>query len=380
MKILVDENIPLADELFGRHGELVRSAGREIDNSMVQSVDALIIRSVTKVSQELLQGSRVKFVGSATIGKDHVDEAWLQQRGIGFANAPGCNAQSVAEYVVAALLEAENADFSEQELADKSVAVIGYGNVGSAVATKLNLLVKSVVACDPPLAEQQSIDGVSAREHTFVSLETALQQDIICLHTPLTKDGAHPTLGMIDGKKISALSPGTLLLNAGRGGVIDESKLLERLHSQNDLVVVLDVWDAEPNINQALLKKVFIGTPHIAGYSLQGKHQGSRMIYQAFCDCFGLENASEEIAGNNDFIGTGGSQGLLDYVRCSYDIWQDHNELQKSFEQENAGKFFDTLRKNYRERNEFKCFSTGQSQNLETSLREKLKVLGFDVS
>lgn len=389
MKIVVDENIPLAVELFGQHGELSLVPGRQIDSTTVKDADALIVRSVTAVNKSLLEGSKVRFVGSATIGKDHIDESWLAENKIGFTSAPGCNAISVAEYVVAALMEvlaaASSGDVEAFNLSEKSVAVIGYGNVGKAVAKKLNPLVRSVMACDPLVAEQSSLDvregGSLEFDHQLVSLEVALQQDIICLHTPLTTQGSYPTLSMIGAKEIASLAPGTVLLNAGRGGVVDEASLLERINNCGDLRVVFDVWESEPNINPTLLEKVFLGTPHIAGYSLQGKQQGTQMVYEAFCNWFKLDGKAggELNQGTSISVSGSASTSLIDSVRASYDIWQDHYDLQKGIAREDLGAYFDALRKGYRIRNEFRFFSVTESEAVDPQVQKVLKSLGFNL-
>jgi erythronate-4-phosphate dehydrogenase len=280
MKIVADENIAFAREFFADIGELMLLPGRGITRADVQDADVLLVRSVTEVNADLLQGTGVRFVGSCTIGTDHVDTEWLTNNNICFAYAPGCNAQAVVEYVQAALAALGVDVFTRQRVAGQKVtgqkiAVVGCGNVGGRLLRHLISLGADAVGCDPLL---------QGSNLPLVTLAETLSCDVICLHTPLTKNGLHPTLHLFDGAVIGQLKAGTVLLNAGRGAVIDNQALLQRLQQHNDLRVVLDVWENEPAIDQALLGLVAIGTPHIAGYSAEGKWRGTEMVYHALCD------------------------------------------------------------------------------------------------
>lgn len=322
MKIVADENIAYAKHFFAGLGELVLLPGRSISAEDVRDADVLLVRSVTRVDQQLLTNSRVRFVGSCTIGTDHVDRAYLAQKNIHFAFAPGCNAQAVVEYVVAAL------QGLAVDLAALRIGVVGCGNVGGRL---LRYLIESgvdAVGCDPFLLHS---------DLPLVDMNAIMQCDVICLHTPLTHDGAHPTFHLFDKTRIGQLKAGTVLLNAGRGAVIDNAALLQRLEQQQDLQVVLDVWENEPAIDHELLAQVAIGTPHIAGYSAEGKLRGTEMVYAALCDFLGRAPQAEAVA-----LG-----GTVE----PYDIFADDAALREQYPRDGAAAF-DRLRKLYRVRRE----------------------------
>lgn len=247
MKILVDENMPYARDLFSRLGEVTAVPGRPIPVAQLADADALMVRSVTKVNESLLAGKPIKFVGTATAGTDHVDEAWLKQAGIGFSAAPGCNAIAVVEYVFSSLLMlAERDGFS---LYDRTVGIVGVGNVGRRLQARLEALGIKTLLCDPPRADRGD-------EGDFRSLDELVQRaDILTFHTPLFKDGPYKTLHLADEKLIRSLKPGAILINACRGAVVDNTALLTCLNEGQKLSVVLDVWEGEPELNVELLKK-----------------------------------------------------------------------------------------------------------------------------
>lgn len=333
MKIVCDENIAYAREFFAPLGELICLPGRGLTHADVRDADALIVRSVTNVTRELLADSRVKFVGSATIGFDHIDLEYLREAGIAFAGAPGCNARAVVEYVLTALMA-----LRAECLTELTVAVVGAGNVGGRLLWALDQLGVKTLMVDPFVSREQIAARFAFNKlPERVELNRALQADVICLHTPLTKMGEAPTYHLIAEQEIAALKTGSLLLNAGRGAVIDNQALLNRLQQQSDLDVVLDVWEGEPAISQALLAAVKIGSPHIAGYSAEGKLKGTQMVYQALCQCFDLQVAEPAIAPWRP--------------ADAYDIYADDRDLRRVFPPEGAAGF-DRLRKQYRHRPE----------------------------
>lgn len=279
MKILVDENMPYAEQLFRQLGEVKAVPGRPLPTDELNDTDALMVRSITKVNESLLSGKPVKFVGTATAGFDHVDLAWLEQQKIGFSSAPGCNAIAVVEYVFSALMAlAEQDDF---QLTDKTVGIIGVGNVGGRLATRLRALGVNVLLCDPPRAD-------NGDEEIFHPLEKLLKEaDILTFHTPLNKSGPYNSYHLINESNLDKLSEGCILVNASRGEVIDNKALRCALERGKALRVVLDVWEPEPDLSLALLDKVDIATPHIAGYTLEGKARGTTQVYEAYCDFIG---------------------------------------------------------------------------------------------
>jgi len=379
MKIIADENIPAVAQAFGTLGEVTLLPGRNLKARDVCTADVLLVRSVTRVGGELLEGSRVRFVGSATIGFDHVDRDYLQSRAIGFATAPGSNATSAAEYVVSALLAlGEREGFS---LARRTVGIVGCGNVGSRVRDRLAALGCDCLVNDPPLRERGGHDE-------FVDLDDILQADIISVHVPLEKTGRHPTWHLFDETVLRRMKPDTVLINTSRGAVVDNAALDALLARRRDLRVVLDVWEGEPAIEMRLLEKVALGTAHIAGYSLDGKLRGTEMIYRAACDFLGRAphwDATTVLPAANplDLRGLPGGDDL-ERVRTAvfhtYDIRMDDERLRGLLRlppaERPAG--FDRLRKEYPIRREFAATSVRVERGA-GALAKLLRGIGFHV-
>jgi erythronate-4-phosphate dehydrogenase len=370
VKILVDENMPYARELFSRLGEVTAVPGRPIPVEALTDADALMVRSVTKVNAELLAGKGIKFVGTATAGTDHVDEAYLQSAGVAFSAAPGCNAIAVVEYVFSSLLMlAERDGF---ELKDRTVGIVGVGNVGSRLQARLEAWGVRTLLCDPPRADRGD-------EGDFVALEALVQDaDIITFHTPLFKSGDYKTLHLADEALISRLKPGAILINACRGPVVDNAALLKCLKAGQELSVVLDVWEPEPDLNVELLSKVDIGTSHIAGYTLEGKARGTTQVFEAFSDFIGQ---SQQVAldsllpapefGRITLAGPLDQPTLKRLVHLVYDVRRDDAPLRKVAGQPGE---FDKLRKNYLERREW---SSLYVQCDDATAANMLQKLGF---
>ncbi|MDM2734207.1 4-phosphoerythronate dehydrogenase PdxB [Citrobacter sp. Ct235] len=349
MKILVDENMPYARELFSRLGEVKAVPGRPIPVAELDDADALMVRSVTKVNASLLEGKAIKFVGTATAGTDHVDEDWLKQAGIGFSAAPGCNAIAVVEYVFSSLLMlAERDGFA---LRDRTVGIVGVGNVGGRLQARLEALGIRTLLCDPPRADRGD-------EGDFRSLDELVQEaDVLTFHTPLFKEGPFKTHHLVDEALIGRLKPGSILINACRGAVVDNAALLAHLNAGQALSVVLDVWEGEPDLNVDLLRKIDIGTAHIAGYTLEGKARGTTQVFEAWSKFIGREQhvALDTLLPAPEF-GRITLHGPLDQptlkrlVHLVYDVRRDDALLRNV-----AGipGEFDKLRKNYLERREW---------------------------
>ncbi|MHC8321369.1 4-phosphoerythronate dehydrogenase PdxB [Pseudomonas sp. GB2N2] len=278
MLIVADENIPLLDAFFEGFGEIRRVPGRSIDRATVEQADVLLVRSVTNVNRALLEGSKVRFVGTCTIGTDHLDLDYFQQAGITWSSAPGCNARGVVDYVLGSLLTL--AEIEGADLTRRTYGVVGAGEVGGRLVKVLQGLGWNVLVCDPPREAAEGGD--------FVSLEQIVEQcDVISLHTPLTKHGVGSTWHLFDKHRLNQLNPGAWLINASRGPVVDNAALCEVLLQREDLQAVLDVWEGEPEVDVALADLCVLATPHIAGYSLDGKQRGTAQIYQAYCDFLG---------------------------------------------------------------------------------------------
>ncbi|WP_313475244.1 4-phosphoerythronate dehydrogenase PdxB [Stutzerimonas kunmingensis] len=284
MHILADENIPLVDEFFAGFGKIRRMPGRSINRAALENVDVLLVRSVTRVDREMLEGSAVRFVGTCTIGTDHLDLDYFEQAGIEWASAPGCNARGVVDYVLGSLLALS--EVRGEALARRRFGVVGAGEVGGRLLEVLRGLGWDVRVCDPPRQVREAGD--------FVSLDEILAEcDVISLHTPLTLGGDWPTFHLFDQVRLSRLRPGTWLINASRGAVVDNAALRDLLWQRPDLETVLDVWEGEPQVDVALAGLCRIATPHIAGYSLDGKLRGTAQIYAALCAARGVEPAIE---------------------------------------------------------------------------------------
>lgn len=270
MKIVADEKIPLIEHYFKNYGELILKNGREISRNDVLSADMLIVRSVTPVNRTLLEGSQVKFVGSVATGLDHLDLNWLKQAGVSCYAAQGCNAIAVVEYVICVIAALQKKGFLVAN--SLRAAVVGVGNIGSKVVEKLKILGFDVLQCDPIKAKEDA-------NFFHTPLEQINDVDLICLHTPLTSLGSYPTYHMIDKAFLQKQKPNCVLLNAGRGSVINFADL--KLYGER-LVWVLDVWENEPRIDVEIMDIAAIATPHIAGHSLQSKYRAIQMVHDNF--------------------------------------------------------------------------------------------------
>ncbi len=368
MKIFYDENMPFAAEFFADLGILTPFAGRSLSASEVSDADVLLVRSITKVNENLLQdNTQLSFVGTATIGVDHIDQYYLAHRNINFNSAPGCNAVSVAEYVLSALvILAERYLLS---LPGLTVGIIGAGNTGSRLSEKLTALNISHVLCDPLLAES------STDERSFVSLDQALDCDVISLHVPLTRSGQHPTYHLLDAERLSQLSESQILINACRGEVIDNHALLKMKQAGHPVKLVMDVWEAEPNILMPLIEYCEITTAHIAGYSLEGKARGTEMLYRALCQQFNI-SPNKHLS---DFLPI----PTIDYVEIKqefdeillnqmvkmvYDVRRDD----AIFRQQIKTQGFDHIRKTYPTRREFSSVTVGLNNALSLDVPHQL--------
>jgi len=378
MKIVADENIPFVKECFSSIGDVVTLSGRSITPQVVADADILLVRSITQANEKLVAESSIKFVATATIGFEHVDTGYLNKRGIGFASAPGSNANSVAEYIVAALLSVGKK--RKITLAGKSIGVIGVGNVGSRVAKKCLALGMKVKLNDPPLARQTG-------DPKYRPLNELFDCDFITFHTPLTKEGQDKTFHLADDKFFASLKPGCVFINTSRGGVHDTASLKAAIKSGKFGAVILDVWENEPNIDCELLRMVDISTPHIAGYSYDGKIAGLIMIYIAACEHFKIESKHKiedflpapkvpQIA--IEEIGPDIQEVLRDVVQQVYVINRDDFNTREiaMVEPQIRGKFFDDLRKNYPVRREFQNTTVILNQHSEM-FAKMLKGIGF---
>lgn len=376
MKILADENMPLAQALFSQFGEVTLKHGRKITADDLIDVDVLMVRSITKVNADLLaKAQKLRFVGTATAGFDHVDTKLLAAKGIAFTNAQGCNAASVGEYVLSSLLFwCEKYNLNPKEL---SLGVIGAGCTGSEVIKRAQALGFTLKICDPLKQAQDP-----KRCASYVSYAEALNADVVTFHVPLERTGPYATYHMLDDKLLSdpAFKP-RFIINASRGEVIDDFALLEALKRNPELHLIKDVWEGEPTINcQELIRYADIATPHIAGYAFEGKCRGTYMLYEKLaqmCTAQPVEFASLLKAA--DITEVYLTEPLsLDLIRrlvhLVFDVRRDDAAFRLGFKD---GQGFDALRKNYKERRELWSLKvTGAQTKAEAEL---LKALGFSV-
>jgi len=389
MNILFDENIPYGLDAFSSLGNAKSIAGREISPADLKDIDILFVRSVTKVNEALLKDSSVKFVATATSGSDHIDKEFLKKNNIGFSDAIGSNANSVAEYFIASLLEiSERHNFS---LEGKTVGIIGVGHVGSLVEKKARAIGIIPVLNDPPRQRaEKDFDGCS--------LDEALKADIVTFHVPLTKDGPDPTFHLLDKKALQKMNCGAVLVQASRGAVHDTTALKKAI-KEKKLLCAIDVWENEPNIDIDLLELTEIASPHIAGYSWTSKVFATQIIYEAACEFFNKNTvwippelppdfSAPEI--NPTFLmkhpeyslGKGDTGGFkkLSAIKCSvnsvYNIIEDDERMRKIVDEtpENRGKYFDSLRKKYPVRVEF---HQAKVNNPPEEIKKQLAGLGF---
>ena len=370
INLVADDTILLLDELFGGLAKITRVNGRSISSDQVANADALVLRSTAKVTPALLKGSKVQFVGTCTIGTDHLATDYMDANSIVWRNAPGCNAAGVVDYVIACLNHAWQTlgiDPSQQ-----TIGIVGAGNVGGQLAQRLQKAGFNLLQCDPPKAD--------AGHQGYVELDELLSRcQIVCLHTPLTKTGAHATENLLHEQRIKNLAKGTVLISAGRGEVVDQQALLERQKARQDLHLFMDVWHQEPNIDKSLFDYCHCVTPHIAGYSLEGKMRGTYMIYEDFCKHFGLpskHNLDDLIPKPElsmlQLNPTAEAKQVL-ALACGnvYPLMQDNARMREDND-------FDWLRKNYPVRREFSSLKLRGITDAKTSAM--MSGLGFGIA
>ncbi len=357
MKIFYDENMPYAEQFFAGFGELIPFAGRELTPEKIADADVLLVRSITKVNAKLLSlNKKLSFVGTATIGIDHIDQAYLASRHITFSSAPGCNAVSVAEYVLSALVI-----LAERYLIDLSqltIGIVGAGNTGTQLSKKLDALSMSYQLYDPPLEQ-------AGDTRQFASFEQILQCDVISLHVPLTRVAEFPSYHLFNESVLAKLSDKQILINVCRGEVVDNKALLLMKRQGHQLKLIWDVWEDEPNILLDLIAYTDIASAHIAGYSLEGKSAGTELLYQALCQYLDVQPSKKlseflpkaaiehlELAVDFD------QKLLIQLVKLVYDVRRDDGIFREIMARQqisanNKTQSFDNIRKNYPIRREF---------------------------
>lgn len=374
MKIIVDDKIPYIEGAFEGVAEVTYLPGSKTTPEIAKDADAIVTRTRTICNEALLKDSSVKFIATATIGYDHIDTEYCKQAGIVWTNAPGCNSKSVEQYIASALFVlAEQKDF---QLKDKTIGVVGVGQVGSKVARVCELLGMRVLLNDPPRERAEGSDK-------FVNLQKIKSEaDIITLHVPLNMTGEDATFHLADSMFFSSLERCPIVINSCRGEVMDSFSAETAVERGMVSGLVVDCWEDEPNIDLHLLKLVDLATPHIAGYSKDGKANGTTMSVHAISRFFGLGLENWQPQGveppANPLIKIDGS-GLSEEsiigkaVLATYDIRTNDAALRQNTSQ------FEKLRGDYPNRREFPSF-TIQHENVNIETLEKLKLLGFNVT
>ena len=376
LTIIADENMPSVEPLFDDFGKVVRVSGRDLSAEQLIEADLLLVRSVTNVNEALLsQAKNLKFVGTATIGMDHLDTAYLDNRQIAYSNAAGCNADSVVDYALAAIYR--EAAIRKVEPKTLSYGVIGAGNVGGRLVARLEELGVNVLVSDPPKVK---------RIPSFIDtpLDELLQKsDVVCCHLPLTKAGAHPTYHLLSEAELAHLKPDVIFLNAGRGPTVDGEALKAVALKHPDMTLLLDVWEFEPEVDLELAARTALATPHIAGYSLEGKLRGTFMLYQRFMEYLGVV-AGKQFSSilplpEKPIMVLDDSTTALDVINFLYNYDADDMRFRDSLSLEASvqRKRFDLLRKTYPVRREFSSLTLTGVVN--DSLRHELHALGFNV-
>ena len=343
LKIVADENMPGLQSLFSDIADIKLAKGREISKDTLLGADALLCRSITKANSLLLANSKIQFVGTATIGTDHLDIDWLNQNKITWTNAAGCNAPAVGQYVLSAIAYwCLNSGRAMKEL---TVGIIGAGNVGTVLAKYLELLGINYKLCDPPLQEKGD-------KRSFDTLDSILNCNVISIHVPLIEENYltnvnnHPTHYLISKSNLKKLRDNQLLINASRGAVINNQDLDDYLKTPNAASIILDVFENEPNVRTSLVKNCLLATPHIAGHTLEGNLRGSWLVYLAFCKRFGIKvNKQEFDLYPNKNTADLSNLSLEKSILVLYDIFSDSKQFQELADYRLAQEF-DHLRKN----------------------------------
>ena len=374
MKIIIDDKIPYIKGALEPFAEVVYLPGNKTTPSVVKDADALITRTRTHCNRELLEGSNVKFIATATIGFDHIDTEYCKQAGIEWTNAPGCNAESVNQYIASALFSWSMR--RRKDIAGLTIGVVGVGNVGKRVARTCEILGMNVLLNDPP---RERVEG----KDRFVSLEKIQNEaDIITFHVPLNMAGQDKTYHMGDEVFLQNLAKKPLIINSCRGEVIDSTAIYDAIEAGDVEAYIADCWEHEPDINMDLLNLTEFGTPHIAGYSKDGKANGTKMSVQAVSRFFnlGIENWEPENVElpHNTLIEIDGEQRreysiLAEAILSTYDIENDDEALKES------PHLFEKLRGDYPVRREFDSY-TLKLKNVPEAIVEKLRLLGFKTS
>jgi len=374
IKVIADDKIPFLKGILESYCNIEYFPAKEITNKVIKDADALIVRTRTLCNENLLKGTNVKFIATATIGYDHIDTDYCEKNGIRWTNAPGCNSGSVMQYIASAL--AFLYLNCEIDLRKRTIGVIGVGNVGSKIVKLAEILGIRVLLNDPPLARKHGVCG-------FVSLDTLLKEsDIITIHTPLNIEGEDKTYHLFDNTTFNKMNKGSIFINTSRGEVVDTFALLENILNRKISLSVIDVWENEPFCNTDLLNNVTIGTPHVAGYSQDGKANATIMSVDSLNSFFNLGinikeiklNLTKPIIDELEINCTNKKElkVICDAIMHTYNIKHDSDLLI------NNPVNFEKFRENYQIRREFNAFTLKLFKPNKSTVT-KLKMLGFNV-
>ena len=344
--IVADNKIPYLKGILEPYARIDYLSPEQINAQTVQDADILLIRTRTKCNRELLDRSRCQYIATATIGYDHIDTLYCKEKGISWQNAPGCNASSVGQYVLSSLLAWSKS--TRKNLQDCTIGIVGVGHVGKIVARYGKLLGMQVLLNDPPRQEVES-------ETDFVPLEKICREaDIVTFHTPLTHEGKYPTYHLADTDFFNALEKTPLIINTARGEIINTEALKRALKQKKISSVILDCWENEPNIDKELLEQAFIATPHIAGYSADGKSEATRMIVQSVGKWIKTDIPTQNIvppAPVREIIDLSGAANPLQQA-----VWESYNPFDDDLRLRKSPETFEMQRGLYPLRREFPAY------------------------
>ena len=373
LRIVADDKIPFLKGVLEPFAEVTYLPGNQINRTNIMGSDALLVRTRTRCNSELLAGTPVKYIGTATIGFDHIDTAFCEENNIRWISAPGCNSSSVQQYIAAALLRISAE--SGLSLKGKTIGIIGVGNVGSKVQKLANVLGMNVLLNDPPRERKEG-------KNNFIGLDQLLiESDIITLHVPLNMDGDDRTFHMFNNEVFYKVKRRCWLINSSRGEVVETEALKNALSNERIAGAVIDVWEREPEIDIPLMHMAFLATPHIAGYSADGKANGTAMIVKNLCESFNIPLTGwypSEVPGTQDPVlaidctGKTSEEIVRKAVNHTYNIVEDDVRLR--FDPSR----FEIERENYPVRREFSYYSINLKDGNEEA-EKLLRDLGFKV-
>ncbi len=373
MKVVCDQNLLIEPSQLPSSTELIKIDGRQIKASDVQDADVLLVRSVTRVDESLLEGSSVKFIGTATSGTDHLDINFLNRSNIEWHSAPGSNAHAVTDYCIACigLWRSQKG----REIRDLKVGIVGAGQVGSRLARRLSNFGLQVYVCDPPQVE----NGKAIPKLTYVDLDKISECEIVSLHVPFTREGEYSTENLIDSQFLDSLPEQSLLINSCRGEVVNEHALITTLDNNPEVSVALDVWLGEPLVNSVLSSKALIATPHIAGYSQLAKLSAAQIVTDKLLEFINSDTTLSLSIADLKLHPIETNGDVWEAVKVAFDVESISNEFKREVQKGLSENAFDSMRKRIANRKEFRELVVDGSEFNEEGLGA-LKALGIGIA